>query len=85
MGSMSRAHATHLWIPGFLEAFEQEIDGWTLSMERAIGDLRPPPPSPGEPPDLCAASHLGYVIRGRFGIRAADRHRLEPVRHRPGQ
>ena len=72
MGSMSRAQATHLWIPGFLEAFEQEVDGWTLSMERAIGDLRPPPTQPGEPADLCAASHLGYVVRGRFGIRAAD-------------
>ena len=72
MTTMSKERATHLHIPGYLETYEQDIDGWTVSMERTLTDLDLTPFYRGGEGDLCQAHHVGYVIKGKFGIRAAD-------------
>ncbi len=64
--------AMHLTIPGYTDAYEQEIGDWYVSIESTLTDLDMTPLFKGAPDDLCQASHVGYVLKGKFGIRKAD-------------
>lgn len=64
--------ANHRVFPGFVEEYEQEVGDWTVSLERDLCDMDLAPFFRGAPDDLCQASHMGYVIKGRFGARMAD-------------
>lgn len=73
MPKVSKATASsHLTIPGFVDAYEQEIGGWTVSVESSFTDLDLAPFFKGAPDDQCQASHMGYVLKGKFGVRKAD-------------
>ena len=62
----------HMTIPGYTDAYEQEIGDWYVSIERALTDLDMTPFFKGAPDDMCQASHVGYVLKGKFGIRKVD-------------
>jgi hypothetical protein len=64
--------ASHLAIPGYVDTYEQELGDWTVTMESTLADLDLAPFFKGAPNDQCQASHVGYVLKGRFGIRTAD-------------
>jgi hypothetical protein len=73
MPKMSRATASsHQVFPGYVDAYEQEVGDWTVSIETNMTDLDQAPFFKGAPNDQCQARHLGYVLKGRFGVRTAD-------------
>lgn len=73
MPKVSKATAaSHQVIPGYMEAHAQEIGDWTVSIERLFTDLDMAPFFKGAPNDQCQASHVGYVLKGKFGVRRAD-------------
>lgn len=73
MPKVSTATApSHYLFPGYAETYEQELGDWTVSIESNFTDLDEAPFFKGAPNDQCQASHLGYVIKGRFAIRKAD-------------
>lgn len=73
MPKVSKATASsHLVLPGFVDEYEQEVGGWTVTLESTVADMDLAPFFKGGPNDLCPASHMGYVVKGKFGIRRAD-------------
>ncbi|GAB2456956.1 cupin domain-containing protein [Jatrophihabitans fulvus] len=64
--------SSHIGLPGFNDACEQDVDGWNVSSEAQSTEMDLAPFFRGAPQDLCQARHLGYVIRGRFGVRWPD-------------
>ena len=73
MPKMSKASAvSHLAFPGFTESDEQDIGDWNVTIASDFTDMDLAPLFKGAPDDLCQASHLGYVLKGRFGVRKAD-------------
>ncbi|HET8561412.1 MAG TPA: hypothetical protein VFL69_12895 [Marmoricola sp.] len=73
MPKMSKATApSHLMVPDFVEEYEQEMGGWTVTWEHNYTDMDEAPFFKGAPGDQCPASHVGFVIKGRFGARKAD-------------
>ena len=73
MPKVSKASApSHMVFPGFVDEYEQEIGDWTVTLESTLADMDLAPLFKGAPNDLCQASHMGYVIKGKFGIRRAD-------------
>ena len=64
--------SSHLVFPGFVDEYEQEIGDWTVTLESTLADMDLAPLFKGAPNDLCPASHMGYVVKGKFGIRRAD-------------
>ncbi|MDN4645241.1 hypothetical protein [Arthrobacter sp. PsM3] len=73
MSKLSKGTAsTHQEFPGYVDAYEQEIGDWTVSLERNLKDMDQAPFFKGAPNDLCQANHLGYVIKGKFGVRRGD-------------
>jgi hypothetical protein len=64
--------SSHQPIPGVLDAYSQEIDGWTVSMESHSIDLDAAFLFKGAPNDQCQAPHIGYVLKGKYGVRTAD-------------
>lgn len=72
MPKLSKSTGPHLAIPGYVDAYEQDLAGWNVSIEASLVDLDQAPFFKGAPDDLCQATHLGYVLTGRFGIRRAD-------------
>jgi hypothetical protein len=73
MPKLSKAAASsHQVIPGYVEAWEQEVGDWTVSIERNFTDMDQAPFFKGAPNDQCQANHMGYVLEGRFGVRRAD-------------
>jgi hypothetical protein len=73
MPKMSKASASsHDVFPGYAETYEQAIDGWTVSIETNFVDLDQTPFFKGAPNDQCQARHLGYVLKGKFGVRRHD-------------
>jgi len=73
MSKVSRATAsTHLAIPGYVDNCEQELGRWTVSIETNLTDMDLAPLYKGAPNDECQASHVGYVLKGKFGVRRAD-------------
>lgn len=73
MPKLSKATASsHQEFPGYVDACEQEIGDWTVSVESNLKDMDQAPFFKGAPEDLCQANHLGYVITGKFGVRRGD-------------
>lgn len=73
MPKVSRTTASsHQVFPGFVDAYEQEIGGWTVSIETDLVDMDCAPFFKGAPNDQCQARHVGYVLKGKFGVRRAD-------------
>ena len=73
MPKVSKATASsHLVFPGYMEEYEQEIGDWTVSIESHFTDMDYAPFFKGAPNDQCQASHMGYVLKGKFGVRRAD-------------
>jgi hypothetical protein len=73
MPKVSKATATsHQVFPGYVEEYEQEIGDWTVSIECNFTDMDQAPFFKGAPDDLCQASHFGYVLKGKFGVRRSD-------------
>ena len=72
MPKVSKATARHQGFPGFVDAYEQEIGDWTVSIESNFIDMDQAPFFKGAPNDQCQASHLGYVLKGKFGVRNGD-------------
>ena len=64
--------ASHMTIPGYTDTYEQEVGDWTVTMSSMFTDLDETPFFKGAPGDMCQASHVGLVLKGRFGIRKAD-------------
>jgi len=72
MPKVSKATARHQGFPGFVDAYEQEIGDWTVSIESNFIDMDQAPFFKGAPNDQCQANHLGYVLKGKFGVRRGD-------------
>ena len=73
MPKVSKATATtHQVFPGYSEVHEQEVGGWTVTVESEFTDMDMAPFFKGAPNDQCQASHVGYVLKGKFGVRRAD-------------
>lgn len=69
--SMTTA-AIHWTIPGYIEAGVQELDGYSVEIERYTTDMDFAFAYKGLPNDQCQASHVGYVLKGKVTIRMAD-------------
>ena len=61
--------SSHQGFPGFVDTYEQEVGEWTVSMESNFVDMDQAPFFKGAPNDQCQANHMGYVLKGRFGVR----------------
>ena len=73
MPKVSRATASsHQPIPGVLDGHSDEVDGWTISMETHLHDLDAAFLFKGAINDQCQAPHMGYVLKGKYGMRTAD-------------
>ena len=73
MPKVSKATASaHQPVPGVLDAYSHEIDGWTISMETHLNDLDAAFLFKGAPNDQCQAPHMGYVLKGKYGMRIAE-------------
>jgi hypothetical protein len=73
MPKVSKATAlSHQEIPGVLESFNHEIDGWTVTIETDLIDLDAAFLFKGGLNDQCQAPHMGYVLKGKWGVRTAD-------------
>lgn len=73
MPKVSKATASsHQGFPGFVDTYEQEIGDWTVSIEGTLADLDLAPFFKGAPNDQCQANHVGYVLKGKFGVRKSD-------------
>lgn len=64
--------ASHMVVPGYTDTYEQEVGDWTVTMSNMLVDLDETPFFKGAPNDRCQASHVGLVLKGKFGIRKAD-------------
>jgi hypothetical protein len=73
MPKVSKATASsHQGFPGYVDAYEGEIGDWTVSIESNLIDMDQAPFFKGAPNDQCQASHLGYVLKGKFAVRRGD-------------
>lgn len=73
MPKVSKATASsHQAFPGFAESHEQEMGEWTVSIESYVADIDQAPFFKGAPNDQCQANHVGYMLKGKFGVRTAD-------------
>jgi hypothetical protein len=63
--------SSHQPIPGMLDAYSHELDGWTVSIETHPIDLDAAFLFKGAPNDQCQAPHMGYVLKGKYGMRTA--------------
>jgi hypothetical protein len=73
MPKASKATASsHQEIPGVLESFNHEIDGWTVTFETDLIDLDAAFLFKGGLNDQCQTPHMGYVLKGKWGVRTAD-------------
>ncbi len=73
MPKVSRATAgMHVEIPGVMEDFSQENEGWTVTFDTVSTDVDGAPLFKGAPDDQCQATHMGYVLKGKMAIRTAD-------------
>ncbi|WP_416061280.1 hypothetical protein [Rhodococcus indonesiensis] len=72
MPKVSKATASRMVVPGYTDEYSQEVGGWLVSIESASADMDYAPFFKGGPNDQCPASHMGYVLKGKFGVRRAD-------------
>ena len=73
MPKISKATASsHRGFPGYVDAYEQEIGDWNVTIDSYLTDMDHAPFFKGAPDDQCQAHHVGYVLKGKFGVRKAD-------------
>ncbi len=73
MPKVAKATASsHLAVAGFTDEYQQEIGDWSVTIESDFTDMDLAPFFKGAPDDLCQAHHVGYVLKGKFGVRRAD-------------
>lgn len=73
MPKVSKSSASaHLLLPGFTDDYSGELGGWTVTLSSTLADVDLAPFFKGGPDDQCPASHVGYVLKGKFGVRTAD-------------
>ncbi len=73
MPKVSKATASsHVQIPGVMDSFTHESGGWAVSLDTVSTDVDGAPLFKGAPNDQCQATHMGYVLKGKMAIRAAD-------------
>ena len=73
MPKLNKANAaSHMAIPQYIDTHEQEMGDWYVTIESTLADRDLSFLYKGAPDDLCQSHHLGYVLKGRFGIRKAD-------------
>jgi hypothetical protein len=65
--------SSHVVLPGYTDEYTEEIGDWTVTIETNFADMDLAPFFKGAPDDLCQASHVGYVLKGKFAVRTADR------------
>lgn len=64
--------ASHLTFPGFADMYGSELGDWDVSFQSSLVDMDQTSFYKGGKDDRCQAHHLGYVLKGKFGIRKAD-------------
>ena len=64
--------ASHMAIPDYIDTYEQDVGGWTVTMETTLSDMDLAPFYKGLKDDLCQSHHVGLVLKGKFGVRRAD-------------
>ena len=64
--------SSHTGFPGYVDAYEQEIGDWTVTIESNFIDMDEAPFFKGAPNDQCQANHFGYVLKGKFGVRTGE-------------
>lgn len=74
MPKCSMATAANRWsVPGYFDAAMQELDGYSVEIERySAVDMDFAFAYKGLPNDQCQASHMGYVLKGSLTVRMAD-------------
>ena len=73
MPKVSKTTATtHQGFPGYGEMYSEEIGNWSVVFGGDFADLDQTPFFKGAPGDMCQAHHMGYMLKGKFGIRKAD-------------
>lgn len=73
MPKLNKSNATsHMAVPGFVDMYGQELAGWDVSLQSMLCDMDQAPFYKGAKDDQCQAHHMGYVMKGKFGIRKAD-------------
>ena len=64
--------ASHMTFPGFADMYGTELGGWDVSIQSSLCDLDQASFYKGAKDDQCQAHHVGYVLKGKFGIHNAD-------------
>ncbi|TFC44338.1 hypothetical protein E3T26_00915 [Cryobacterium sp. TMT1-21] len=64
--------SSHTGFPGYVDAYEQEIGGWTVTIESNLIDMDQAIFFKGALNDQCQANHFGYVLKGKFGVRTGE-------------
>jgi glyoxylate utilization-related uncharacterized protein len=59
-------------IPGLFDYAMAEVDGYSIVMERYDVDFDAAFVYRGLPNDQCQASHVGYILTGKFTVQMAD-------------
>ena len=59
-------------IPGMGDFVQAEVDGYSVDMQSYDIDFDMAFAYKGLPNDQCQASHVGYVIRGKFTVTGAE-------------
>lgn len=73
MPKVAKATASsHVQIPGAMESFSHESEGWTVSFDTYSIDVDGAPLFKGAPDDQCQATHIGYVLKGKMAMRTVD-------------
>lgn len=73
MSGVSKTTASErVTIPGLMDSAMSELDGYTIAMQRYDVDFDAAFAYVGLPNDQCQASHVGYILTGKFTVRMAD-------------
>jgi hypothetical protein len=70
---VSKESATHHQDHGPVEAWSEDVDGYTIDFVRFGVDIDAGPLLNGLPGDRCPCPHWGYVFKGRVTYTFADR------------
>lgn len=64
--------ASHVAIPGYTDMYSGEIGDWEVSFDSNFTDMDEAPLYKGGKDDLCQSRHVGFMLKGKFGIRKPD-------------
>jgi hypothetical protein len=73
MPKVSRDSAAHVEDHGPVLDRHEDVDGYTISFAEFRANIDGTPLLKGAPEDRCQCPHWGYVLKGRFTLRFADR------------